>query len=307
MMLEMLLKQDSKTSNNMKYVKVFEQFINELNEKKSWYDFKPVEIAKSFMKDYDKSADSDDLDSWLDEFAYDKKIEAALNSSVAKEIVDELNAKGYKNLKHNDLTVNEAFALNKLGNVYDLESAGVEVPDFRIDISNLRAQRLAIIEMLKKMESFRKALKNDPNLQIDKDKIEKELETMVKVYNTDSKKAYQQFEKVLKAVKFPSDAKYTVEFKEEPNGEYLHPASAPFMDFDERKPMKLFTMYIKPKYYFLAPRKRNEQKFSPGGNDWAGIIEGRVAVGFVQALYAPEVLDKEWILNTFLNSDNMLR
>jgi hypothetical protein len=291
----------------MKHIKLFEQYINELNEKKSWYDFKPIEIAKSFMKDYDKSADSDDLDSWLDEFAYDKKIEAALNSSVAKQIVDELNVKGYKNLKHNELTVNEAFALNKLGNMYDLEAAGVEVPDYRIDISNLRAQRLAIIEMLNKIESFRRALKNDPNLQIDKDKIEKELETMVKVYNTDSKKAYQQFEKVLKAVKFPSDAKYTVEFKEEPDGEFLHPASAPFMDFDKRKPVKLFNMYIKPKYFFLAPRKRNEQKFSPGGNDWAGIIEGRVAVGFVQALYAPEVLDKEWILNTFLNSDNMLR
>jgi hypothetical protein len=291
----------------MKHIKLFEQFINELNEKKSWYDFKPIEIAKSFMKDYDKSADSDDLDSWLDEFAYDKKIEAALNSSVAKQIVDELNVKGYKNLKHNELTVNEAFALNKLGNMYDLEAAGVEVPDYRIDISNLRAQRLAIIEMLNKIESFRRALKNDPNLQIDKDKIEKELETMVKVYNTDSKKAYQQFEKVLKAVKFPSDAKYTVEFKEEPDGEFLHPASAPFMDFDKRKPVKLFNMYIKPKYFFLAPRKRNEQKFSPGGNDWAGIIQGRVAVGFVQALYAPEVLDKEWILNTFLNSDNMLR
>lgn len=290
----------------MKHIKLFEQFINELNERKSWYDFTPAEIAKGFMKDYDKSADSDDLDSWLDMFAYDKKIQAGLDSNVAKNIVDELNAKGYKNLKYDDLTINEAFKLNLVGDRYgsfDLEAAGVEVPDFRIDLTDLRNRRLEIIKKFRNITSLQKALLVDPTLQVDKKNIEKDLENTVKAFNADSKKAYQEFEKVLKAVKFPDDAKFTVDFEVSPKGEYFPDYMDPFMDFDQKNPVRLFMAFIKPIYYYLAPRKRTEQRWRTASS-WAGMIEGRMDPGFTKTASVPPVLDRDFILMTFLNSSN---
>jgi hypothetical protein len=289
----------------MKHVKLFEQFIN---EKKNWRDFSSTEIAKSFMKDYDKSADSDDLDSWLDEFAFDKKIEAGLDANAAKAIVDELKAKGYKNLKHEDLRINEAMKVNPTGDrfgSYDLEAAGVEVPNFRIDLTSLRNRRLEIIEKFRNITSLRKALIVDPTLSIDKKKIEKDLENAVKAFNADSKKAYQEFEKVLKAVKFPDDAKFTVEFEVDPKGEFFPSYSEAFMDFDQKDPVKLFMAWIKPTYYYLAPRKRNEQRWRTASS-WAGMIEGRIDPGFLKTAVVPPILDRDFILMNFLNSSNTL-
>lgn len=62
---------------------------------KEWSDFTPAEIAKKFMSDYDKSADDEDLDSWLDIFAQDNGIESALSGDLMKKIAAELKAKDY--------------------------------------------------------------------------------------------------------------------------------------------------------------------------------------------------------------------
>ena len=92
----------------MKHIKLFEEFVNEsLNERKDWYDFKPENIAKAFMKDGEPgegpTVTTDQLDQWLGDFAYFKKIEDGLPYDVAEDIVNVLKKKGYKNLDVDNL------------------------------------------------------------------------------------------------------------------------------------------------------------------------------------------------------------
>jgi hypothetical protein len=78
-----------------------------LNEGKDWYDFKPENIAKAFMKggtpNEGPTVTSDQLDDFIDMFAQDKRIEDGLPYDVAEEIVAFLQKKGYSQLDADEL------------------------------------------------------------------------------------------------------------------------------------------------------------------------------------------------------------
>jgi hypothetical protein len=85
-----------------------------LNERKDWYDFKPEKIAKAFMDNGEPgegpTVTTDQLDRWLGDFAYFKKIEDGLPYDVAEDIVNILKKKGYRKLDVDNLqteSVNE--------------------------------------------------------------------------------------------------------------------------------------------------------------------------------------------------------
>jgi hypothetical protein len=87
----------------MKFIKTFESFIN---EGKDWSDFTANKVADMFINDYDyKEATSAELDEWLSMFAQQKRIENAVDSSFAEELVNALNSKGYKNISMDGLTI----------------------------------------------------------------------------------------------------------------------------------------------------------------------------------------------------------
>jgi hypothetical protein len=86
----------------MEHIKLFEEFVNEpLNEGK-WRDFEPEKIAKAFMKDVKPSEGSivtnDDLANWMDLFAQHKRFKWAIPYDLAKDVIDILKKRGYKNL-----------------------------------------------------------------------------------------------------------------------------------------------------------------------------------------------------------------
>jgi len=305
----------------MKHVKLFEQFID-LRINEGYYSSSDIKKLKEFAEETSEEI------KWV--YAGDKKFKSRefsakkmldyilewgeMKDLTADEVISTFDYTS-KDLQRDlglagldESKVNEAMKVNPTGDrfgSYDLEAAGVEVPNFRIDLTSLRNRRLEIIEKFRNITSLRKALIVDPTLSIDKKKIEKDLENAVKAFNADSKKAYQEFEKVLKAVKFPDDAKFTVEFEVDPKGEFFPSYSEAFMDFDQKDPVKLFMAWIKPTYYYLAPRKRNEQRWRTASS-WAGMIEGRIDPGFLKTAVVPPILDRDFILMNFLNSSNTL-
>jgi len=111
-------------------VMLFEEFVGSLNEGKDWYDFKPENIAKAFMKDGEPgegpNITTDQLDQWIGDFAYFKKIEDGLPYDVAEEIVDFLKKKGYKNLDVDDLRTDGAFE----STIYESVSKKDNLKDF---------------------------------------------------------------------------------------------------------------------------------------------------------------------------------
>jgi hypothetical protein len=88
----------------MKHIKLFEQFVN---EKKDWWDFDPEKIAQQFIKDGEPgegpNVTTSQLQDWLNDFAYAKKIQAGLPSIVGEDIIEVLKKKGYKKLDVKEL------------------------------------------------------------------------------------------------------------------------------------------------------------------------------------------------------------
>jgi hypothetical protein len=83
----------------MKHISNFENF---LNEGKEWWEFDEDKIIKAFLRDYknpQRKADSDALHNWLNDFAWNKRIESETPASLVKYMEQELQKKGYKNIK----------------------------------------------------------------------------------------------------------------------------------------------------------------------------------------------------------------
>lgn len=200
--------------------------------------------------------------------------------------------------------ISEAFRVVSTGSSLDLEGAGVEVPDFRIDLTRLKEKHQKATSLIYRMDMLRKE-SDSPEAQIDMTKVEKELEAAVKTYNEDSKKTFKEFEKVLRSVKFPADAKYEVEVEERKEGEFGK-YSPKFMDFNNKKPLILFDAWIRTEYHFLATRDRNE-KDCKSFTHWSALISNKVTPSAYRGIYVPTVLDKEFLLDTFLNLNNTNR
>jgi hypothetical protein len=203
----------------------------------------------------------------------------------------------------NESTVNEAMKAplnprtSMSGSILqfpDLEAAGVEIPNFRMNLGSLRKKRSEINNALIKLKQINDTLKHSPELESHYEKQQKELrkETTdkVKSYNDESKKLYTEFIKVLKSAKFPTDAKYKVESEEEKEGEKLT------MEFDDTG-FSIFNAWINISYEYLLTGKRKPSTCSNYFH-W-----NEVVFQMYSPIKAPDVMDKEFLLDYILSKD----
>ena len=207
---------------------------------------------------------------------------------------------------------NEAFRVEFTGNQsidrFGLAEAGVEMPNFHIDLSNLQKKRrdlLSLAYKLRKIQVERIEKQNvyakpQPIDEAEVKKIEKGIADGVKIYNNESKKIYKNFVKVLKGVKFPASAKYKVDTKEEDRENIMDGIC---FDLEGKKRLNLFEATIETQYCYLAPGEKWEEG-TQTYTRWSRIVLGTLRPSVNGFVEIPSVLDKAFILDRFLNCEN---
>ena len=84
----------------MKNLPAYDDFVNEA---KDWLDFDTVKLAKDFAKKFkDKNSDAKDLEYWVDQYCYEKKIEQGPTEADIEDLIRELEKLGYKKIDIKD-------------------------------------------------------------------------------------------------------------------------------------------------------------------------------------------------------------
>ena len=156
-----------------------------------------------------------------------------------------------------------------------IEDMEVDIPKFKIDLSKNKETIIKLREVWGKLNSYNGAY--SPKSELSSDEIaelEKEMDSLLKVWNRDAKKTCEEFEKELNRVKFPEEAKYKVDFK------YTNDASSEAIGWgsewygiDPKRKLKAFNCYITISYQFTPKGKRKPTYISLNG-DWKNITLG---------------------------------
>lgn len=89
----------------LKGIKVSD-LVNESRVNEYWEDvMSPTDAAKQLINDEGKNVDSDDVNGWLDVFAYQHNLEDAPDQNWLEEFVTALNSKGIRGVSVDDLSM----------------------------------------------------------------------------------------------------------------------------------------------------------------------------------------------------------
>ncbi len=153
-----------------------------------------------------------------------------------------------------------------------LIEAGVEFSNVNIDIKGLVALQQTIVDKIDEMNSLREMNRKGHDMSTPATKVEKEIEEAVKKYNSEAKSKFKEFARAIQAIKFPSDAGYTVSVDEgivptfeakvigEPNAKNY------YQDLEERKKIEIFEGTINFSYKILPAGRRKIQTWENNYN-----------------------------------------
>jgi hypothetical protein len=156
-----------------------------------------------------------------------------------------------------------------------LIEAGVEFPNVNIDMKKLEGLQDTLVSKLREMYSLRKVAADGHDVSAPAKKVEKEIEEAVKKYNEEAKNKFKEFARAVQAVKFPSDAGYSVNVEEmsmpsmdrmnsyEPSRD-RNPDSY-YQDLEKKKKIDIFDGKVTVSYEILPTGRRKVQKW--GGDE----------------------------------------
>lgn len=83
----------------MKNLPSFNEFLNEGKQPKDWLDFTVQKLAREFVKwSGDKNSDAEELEQWVDQYCYEKNIEAGPTEFDIEMLIAELRKMGYNKI-----------------------------------------------------------------------------------------------------------------------------------------------------------------------------------------------------------------
>ena len=164
-----------------------------------------------------------------------------------------------------------------------LIEAGVEFPNVSIDMKKLEGLQETIVDKIDEMNSLREMNKKGHDMSTPAAKVEKEIEEAVKKYNEEAKSKFKEFARAVQAVKFPSDANYSVNVEEmsmpSMNSLNLYDPSRDkdpdsyYQDLEKKKKIDIFDGRVRVSYEILPTGRKKVQKWGGGASRFWWLLD----------------------------------